>query len=127
MLVKWNAIFRTSGQGNFHIFYYFYDSIKANGQLSNYLLEDVNYKYLIRKSAGDNGNTGGASNDPQKNAEKYAEILHLLEVLEFEPDQIEIVQKILAAIILLGEIRFQETGEEGSEVENVDIANNGRA
>ncbi|XP_065213271.1 neither inactivation nor afterpotential protein C [Planococcus citri] len=123
-LEKWRVTgYKAAGQGNFHIFYYFYDSVKAKGELDSYFLEDRPYKYLVRKPV-DDGNPGGASNDPKKNADKYAEILHLLEVLEFEPDQIEIVQKILAAIILLGDITFKEARDEGSEVENVDIANN---
>lgn len=91
--------------------------------MKHYLLEEKNYRYLPRKTIGvEENNAGGASNDPSVNAKKYIEVLHLLEVLEFEPDQIEIVEKILAAIILIGEITFKETADDGSEVVETDIA-----
>ncbi len=94
-------------------------------RLHHYYLEEKNYHYLQRKLIGSGNNTGGAVNEPQVNAGRYQEILHLLEVLEFEAEQIEIVQKILAAIILIGEITFKEAPEDSSEVENVDIVNKG--
>lgn len=101
--------------------------MRSKNQLKNYHLEDKNYKFLSRKTTGvEEHNPGGASNEPTKNSEKYDEVLHLLEVLEFEPDQIEIVHRILAAIILIGEITFKDADDEGSEVENTDVANNGK-
>lgn len=87
----------------------------------------VEYKYLNRNPAAYQENCdGGAVNSPQQNAAKYKEILHLLEILEFEPEQIEIVQKILAAIILLGEINFVAEDENASKIENTEVATQGK-
>lgn len=103
-------------QSNFKIFYYFYDAMAVDGKLKHYHLEDKNYKYLKRVAA---------LNNPKSNAKNYAEVLRLLEVLEFEPEQIEIVQNILAAIILIGEIGFDEGSENGSQVNNSELVNKG--
>lgn len=101
--------------------------MKAEGSLSKYSLMPIEYKYLNRNPGNYSENCwGGAVNNPQQNVAKYKEILRLLEVLEFEPDQIEIVQKILAAIILLGEINFVEHEENSSKVDNIDVATQGK-
>ncbi|KAK7575499.1 hypothetical protein V9T40_011785 [Parthenolecanium corni] len=124
-LEKWRVTgYKCRKEGNFHIFYYFYDAKKADGTLPKYSLKPaVEYKYLNRNPAAYQENCdGGAVNSPQQNAAKYKEILHLLEILEFEPEQIEIVQKILAAIILLGEINFVAEDENASKIENTEVA-----
>lgn len=94
--------------------------------LKKYHLEDKNYFLLHRKhGAVSENNPGGAINDSKTNASNHTYILHLLEVLEFEQEQIEIVHKILAAIILIGEIGFIETDDNGSEVNNPELVNKG--
>lgn len=101
--------------------------MKSQKKLQNYYLEDKTYHFLNRKQNGGDKNNhfGGATNDPAENVENYKEILHFLEMLEFEQEQIEIVQKIIAAILLIGEIIFVKTGENGSEVQNPELAAKG--
>lgn len=100
--------------------------MKSKNKLGDFCLQDRKYNYLARKpGAATPNNPGGATNDEKQNAEKYTEILRLLEILEFEPDQIEIVQKILAAIILLGEIIFVDSADGGSEISNPTVVNTG--
>ena len=100
--------------------------MKSQGKLSDFCLEDRKYNFLTRNpGAATPNNTGGACNTEKQNAEKYKEILHLLEVMEFEQDQIQIVQKILAAIILLGEIIFVDKDDGGSDISNPTVATNG--
>lgn len=100
--------------------------MKEQEMLKKYYLEDKNYSFLHRKHGTVSGNNpGGAVNDPKTNALNHSYILRLLEVLEFEQEQIEIVHKILAAIILIGEIGFIETDDNGSEVNNPELVNKG--
>ncbi|XP_055637431.1 neither inactivation nor afterpotential protein C [Toxorhynchites rutilus septentrionalis] len=97
-------------QSNFHIFYYFYDMMEAEGRLRAYSLErGRNYRYLRipESSAGDK--LKYCRNDVPGNVQAFKEFEQLLLALEFSPEILETVYRTLAAILMLGEVRFRDT------------------
>lgn len=107
---------RTPLHGNFHMLYYFYDGAKLDKVLSDYQLEDDhNYRYLVRR---DDGNNSNSLNSAQNNANIFKEIISILGgKLEFEGKLIETIKKTLAAVLLIGEIKFTST----TDIENIDV------
>lgn len=116
-------------QGNFHIFYYFFDYLASKRELPKYMLEQgQRYRYL-RQVATPSGCNGFAvpsdSNNASNNSRQFESILQSLNDLEFGADNLESLKKILAAILLLGEIRFRDGGGNKAEVENPKVAGQG--
>ena len=62
--------------------------------------------------------------DPADSAEKFKEFERTLDLLEISGDKQETVRKVMAAIILLGEVGF-ENGDDGVTIINRDILNTG--
>ncbi|GAB0088953.1 Neither inactivation nor afterpotential protein C [Sergentomyia squamirostris] len=102
-------------QGNFHIFYYFYDGISARNRLQDFSLDaGRKYRYL-RVSEGDgSGKIHQIRDDPEKNAERFDEFEQQLKEFGVEEAERNSVYSILAGILLLGEVKFAE--EEGVAV-----------
>lgn len=92
-------------QGNFHILYYFYHSIAAKNLLEKYHLEHQSYRYLRKVEGSQN-----PCNNPKSNEIEFLTIQDNLSDFGFEEDQLETIWRILAAIILLGDIDFVEDG-----------------
>lgn len=61
---------------------------------------------------------------PQENFRKFKEFETHLNQLDFQPDQIETIYKILAAILLLGELKFKnaEGTSNFAELQNPELA-----
>ena len=57
-------------------------------------------------------------------AEKFKEFERTLDLLEISSDKQETVRKAMVAIILLGEIGFED-GEDGVTIVNKDVLNTG--
>lgn len=101
-------------QANFHILYYFYDAMKVTGQLNIYSLDESRqYRYL---RINDNKNNKEIRNNPKNNAKKFEKIFTNIKILENE--QLEVIYKILSAILNLGEICFKDSNENTAEIEN---------
>lgn len=58
-------------------------------------------------------------NDPQGNVSKFAEFEAHLKGLDFDADQLQSIWNILAAILILGEVRFSNEGK-FAKIENMD-------
>lgn len=107
-------------QSNFHIFYYFYDAMVGANELSTFQLNDGRqYRYLRIASDSTESKTIYCRNDSEGNVTKFAEFETRLQELEFEPDQLLSIRKVLAAILILGEVRFSNEGKYAT-IENVD-------
>lgn len=63
-------------------------------------------------------------NEPQNNAVKFEELVESLKLIDME-EHCEIIWKTLAAILILGEIRFIEGNNGEAELDNNDAANKG--
>lgn len=100
-------------QSNFHIFYYFYDAMRANKRLQQFDLEDHrNYRYL-RIPSQKPAESKLVRDTPEKNVNKFHDVENALLDLDFEKDQLQSVYSIIAAILLLGEVQYQ-AGEDSN-------------
>lgn len=108
-------------QSNFHIFYYFYDAMVAGNELSAFELDDGRrYRYLrIADQTAVQSNMAYVRDDPEGNVSKFREFERQLRELDFDDDQVASIRKILAAILILGEVRFSNEGRFAT-IENVD-------
>lgn len=112
-------------QSNFHIFYYFYDAIKQDRQLGEFNLNgERKYRYLRINDEPVETKLQYIRDDPEGNATKFRAFEENLKALDFEPEHIEAIRKTLAAILMLGNVRFGEEGkcatiETTAEVKNV--------
>lgn len=96
--------------------------MKANNRLHEFGLEDHrNYRYLrIPKSTE---NSDYIRDSPEKNVIKFHDVENALIDLEFDKEQLKSVYQIMAAILMLGEIRYK-AGEESNAravIENPEI------
>lgn len=64
-------------------------------------------------------------NDPQNNVVKLKELTECFKFMDME-EHCETIWKILAAILILGEIRFVEGNNGEAELDNNEIANRGK-
>lgn len=64
-------------------------------------------------------------NDPQHNAIKFKEFMENFKFMDME-EHCETIWKILAAILMLGEIRFVEGNNGEAELDNNEAANRGK-
>lgn len=99
-------------QSNFHIFYYFYDAISAAGEL-NALSLDAGRKYRYLRIDDDKVETKlpYCRYDSSGNAAKFAEFESALKLMDFDEAQIQCIRKVLAAILILGNVRFKQDGK----------------
>ncbi|TGZ39750.1 Neither inactivation nor afterpotential protein C [Temnothorax longispinosus] len=123
-LEKWRVSTRDRNQSNFHIFYYFYDGLEASENLKTYFLPSgrkLRYLRITDKST-EKKRAFKVRNDPQNNAVKLEKLRDCFKFMDME-EHCETIWKILAAILMLGEIRFVEGNNGEAELDNSEIAN----
>ena len=85
---------------NFHIFYYLYDGLEADGRLDEFFLSTElrkSHRYLA-----DNADTS------QTHIDKFQQLKAGFKVLGFQEAEVDTVYSVLAAILHLGDIEFVE-------------------
>lgn len=94
----------------------------ADNELSAFELDDGRqYRYLrITNDTTVESKMLYSRNDPQGNVSKFHEFEDHLKELDFDCDQLLSIRKILAAILILGDVRFSNEGKYAS-IENVDV------
>uniref|UniRef100_A0A182NBP7 non-specific serine/threonine protein kinase n=1 Tax=Anopheles dirus TaxID=7168 RepID=A0A182NBP7_9DIPT len=108
-------------QSNFHIFYYFYDTMDAEERLLDFSLEGGrNYRYLRISDATSSDKLKYCRDDIAGNVKAFKEFEEQLLALEISQDILETIYRTLAAILLLGEVRFKEA-DGVTELENFDV------
>ncbi|XP_012540143.1 neither inactivation nor afterpotential protein C isoform X2 [Monomorium pharaonis] len=123
-LEKWRVSTRDRNQSNFHIFYYFYDGFEASENLKTFFLPSgrkLRYLRITDKST-EKKRAFKVRNDPQNNAIKLKELRECFKFMDME-EHCEIIWKILAAVLILGEVRFVEGNNGEAELYNDEIAN----
>lgn len=88
------------GERNFHIFYYMYDGLEADGRLSEYYLDSTlrrYHRYLTHYS-----------HTSQTHIDKFQQLKVGFKVLGFQDSEVDTVYRVLAAILHLGDIEFAE-------------------
>lgn len=84
---------------NFHVFYQFFNTMEREERLKDYFSD-----LKIGKNKTIRGYTPS-----DKNAKSFREWEQLLTSLDFTKEQVESIYRILAAIILMGELQFKES------------------
>lgn len=113
-------------QINFHLFYYFYDAIKSQGILSEFKLEaERDYRYLRAKSISTTGKPGPQEN-LSNNTQKFAEFESNLRDLQFEEEHVLAIKDTLSAILLLGEISFEDGDDGNAKIINQETVKAGK-
>lgn len=119
------SIDRSPYHANFHIFYYFYDGLKDAADLEKYNLEaDKSYCYLRRNILEDDKDAKvppGPREDAEGNVVMFKRVCTLLEDLGFVEDEVEVVWRTMAAIILLGEIEYKDDDDKNADISNTEV------
>lgn len=114
-------------QSNFHVLYYFYDGMDSINKLKQYHLPPGRrMRYLrISEKGTERKRSFKVRNDPRGNVTKFEDFKESLKILEME-EHCEMIWNVLAAILILGEIRFIEDSNGEADMDNNDAANKGR-
>ncbi|XP_022116473.2 neither inactivation nor afterpotential protein C isoform X1 [Pieris rapae] len=121
-LEKWRVSSTDMSHANFNIMYYFYDSKEADNKLSELHLErNRKHRYLRILDDSIRG-IQGARENPRDNAKRYKDIIEYLKLLDWQEDEITFFETVLAAILVLGNVRFRDGKSGSAEIENPDEA-----
>uniref|UniRef100_A0A0A9Z196 Neither inactivation nor afterpotential protein C n=1 Tax=Lygus hesperus TaxID=30085 RepID=A0A0A9Z196_LYGHE len=116
---------RSPYHANFHVFYYFFDALKNAGELDKYKLDDdTDYCYLRRDISDEDKDIKvppGPRDDPDGNVAMFKRLSTLFADLDFSPEDLEFVWRTLAAIILLGEIKYKDDGDKNADIEDTGV------
>ena len=103
---------------NYHIFYYIYYGLKKDGLLSTFFLEGRNtFRFLP---------IGDTDAEVNYYLSGYQKLKEHLRFWDMEKQEQEFIFRTIAAILLLGQIEFDDEAR-GSFVTNPDVLNNGNS
>uniref|UniRef100_A0AAG5DMW9 non-specific serine/threonine protein kinase n=1 Tax=Anopheles atroparvus TaxID=41427 RepID=A0AAG5DMW9_ANOAO len=100
LLEQSRVVKQAEGEGNFHVFYYMYDGLQSEGRLEEYYLHPSyrkTHRYLQETATL-----------PKTNVDRWRQLLASFKVLGFKDEEIDMVNRVLAAILNLGDIEFGE-------------------
>lgn len=100
LLEQSRVIHQANNEGNFHIFYYLYDGLEHENKLSGYYLDPMyraQHRYLSK-----------TQNSVQLNVERWKQLKSCFKLLGFQDDEVDMVNRVLAAILNLGDMEFGE-------------------
>lgn len=119
---KYSLLTYYRDQSNFHIFYYLYDYLAAKNELDKYKLESGRkYRYLRIPETNQTTKLPYCRDNAEGNVAKYEAFENHLKELDFSVEQIESIRQIIAAILILGNLRFSENGNFAA-IENPEIS-----
>ncbi|XP_055600168.1 myosin-IIIb-like isoform X2 [Uranotaenia lowii] len=100
LLEQSRVVKQAESEGNFHVFYYMYDGLQAEKRLEEYYLHPSyrkTHRYLQETVTL-----------PKTNVERWKQLLASFKVLGFRDDEVDMVNRVLAAILNLGDMEFGE-------------------
>jgi len=114
-------------QSNFHAFYYLYDGLETSERLKEYCLPgERRLRYLrITDRSTEKKREFQIRNAPRENALRFKELIENLTFLDMG-EYCKTIWKILAVILILGEIQFVEGDDGEVELNDDDAANRGK-
>ncbi|XP_060801531.1 neither inactivation nor afterpotential protein C [Amyelois transitella] len=121
-LEKWRVSSTDMSHANFNLLYYFYDAMEATKRLDELCLEKSRKHRYLRILEEPCKSTTGVRETPGENVKKYKEFIENLKVLDWEEEDITILETILAGILVLGNVRFKDSKSGSAEIENPDEA-----
>ncbi|XP_063838956.1 neither inactivation nor afterpotential protein C [Ostrinia nubilalis] len=121
-LEKWRVSSTDMSHANFNLLYYFYDAMEAANRLDELNLEKNRKHRYLRILDEPTKGTKGVRETPQENVESYKEFIENLKILDWEEEDITFLETVLAAILILGNVRFKDGKSGSAEIENLDEA-----
>ena len=116
LLEKTRITTQANNERTFHIFYQLLNGAEAEILNSLYLTPDIkNYNYL--------NNSGCVKLKSVDDAKMYKETIECFMINDFSENEIMSILKIVAVVLLMGNIQFVKKGEM-YELENMDLAKN---
>lgn len=96
--------------------------MNASNELEKYSLESGrSYRYLRIPEVKPTSKLPYVRDDPEGNVEKFANFESHLTEIGFDAEQLEDIRKILAAVLILGNVRYMDDGKFAA-VENTDVS-----
>ncbi|RVE54658.1 hypothetical protein evm_000779 [Chilo suppressalis] len=119
---KWRVSSTDMSHANFNVLYYFYDAMEATNRLDEFYLEKNRKHRYLRISEEPTKGAKGARESPQENVTHYKEFIENLKILDWEEEDISFLETSLAAILVLGNVRFKDGKSGSAEIENPEEA-----
>ncbi|XP_037076933.1 neither inactivation nor afterpotential protein C-like [Pollicipes pollicipes] len=111
MLERWRIADSRPNDGTFNALYAYFYGLKQSGRLGIYKLQKKDsYRFLPMHRYI----------DPAESAEKFKEFERSLDTLDISKDKQETIRKVVAAILLLGEVDFVDA-DDGVSITNKDV------
>lgn len=96
--------------------------MEANSKTEALLLEKNRKHRYLRVPDEVKNEVKRSRENHEENVARYIEFIENLKILHFESEDIEIIETILAAILILGNVRFKDGREGSAEIENPEEA-----
>ncbi|XP_059059333.1 neither inactivation nor afterpotential protein C [Achroia grisella] len=121
-LEKWRVSSTDMSQANFNLLYYFYDAMETANRLEEFSLEKNRKHRYLRIPEELAKPTISVRESPDQNSENYKEFIENLKILDWEELDINFLQTVIAAILVLGNVKFKDDKNGSAEIENPEEA-----
>ncbi|XP_026756966.2 neither inactivation nor afterpotential protein C [Galleria mellonella] len=121
-LEKWRVSSTDMSQANFNLLYYFYDAMEAANRLDEFNLEKNRKHRYLRIPEELSKIMNSARESTEHNTNNYKEFVENLKILDWETEDINFLETVMAAILVLGNVRFKDSKNGFAEIENPEEA-----